>query len=130
MELRCVVGVIRHGDRTPKQKMKISVKHEKWFELFKKYDGYKTGKLKLKRPKHLQEVLDTACELLLSLHNDPTTNEEDVDVDVVIHKYQQMKNVLEMYGHFSGINRKVQFKLQKDKPEKPPSLQVILKWGG
>ena len=127
MELRCVVGVIRHGDRTPKQKMKISVKHPKWFELFEKYDGYRTGKLKLKRPKHLQEVLDTACELLMLLQADPGNNIEEVDIDVVVHKYQQMKNVLEMYGHFSGINRKVQFKLQKGDS---PTLQVILKWGG
>ena len=27
MELRCVIAVIRHGDRTPKQKMKMAVLH-------------------------------------------------------------------------------------------------------
>jgi len=27
MELRCVIAVIRHGDRTPKQKMKMVVTH-------------------------------------------------------------------------------------------------------
>lgn len=27
MELRCVIAIIRHGDRTPKQKMKMEVRH-------------------------------------------------------------------------------------------------------
>ena len=30
MELRCVVAVIRHGDRTPKQKMKMEIRHPKY----------------------------------------------------------------------------------------------------
>lgn len=33
MELRCVVAVIRHGDRTPKQKMKVEVRHQRWVYL-------------------------------------------------------------------------------------------------
>lgn len=57
MELRCVIAVIRHGDRTPKQKMKMEVKHQRFFDLFEKCDGYKSGKLKLKKPKQLQASL-------------------------------------------------------------------------
>uniref|UniRef100_K1QI48 Inositol hexakisphosphate and diphosphoinositol-pentakisphosphate kinase n=1 Tax=Magallana gigas TaxID=29159 RepID=K1QI48_MAGGI len=107
MELRSVVAVIRHGDRTPKQKMKMEVKHRKFFELFEKYEGYRKGHLKLKKPKQLQEVLDIARFLL-------SENEKSSDPEVCEKKakLQQLKLVLEMYGHFSGINRKVQLKYQ------------------
>lgn len=55
LELRCVVGIIRHGDRTPKQKMKMEVRHPRFIELFKKYNGFDEHKLKLKRPAQLQK---------------------------------------------------------------------------
>ncbi|KAH8285716.1 hypothetical protein KR044_003142, partial [Drosophila immigrans] len=141
MELRCVVAVIRHGDRTPKQKMKVEVRHPKFFEIFEKYDGYKLGHVKLKRPKQLQEILDIARFLLSEIHTKAHAEIEEKES-----KLEQLKNVLEMYGHFSGINRKVQMKYQpKGRPrgsssddvlsvsvETPaePSLVLILKWGG
>ena len=54
MELRCVIAVIRHGDRTPKQKMKMIVKHQEFFDLFEELGGYIKGTLKIKKPKYLQ----------------------------------------------------------------------------
>uniref|UniRef100_A0A7G3A9Y2 Inositol hexakisphosphate and diphosphoinositol-pentakisphosphate kinase n=1 Tax=Lutzomyia longipalpis TaxID=7200 RepID=A0A7G3A9Y2_LUTLO len=141
MELRCVVAVIRHGDRTPKQKMKVEVRHPKFFEIFEKYDGYKHGHVKLKRPKQLQEILDIARYLLAEIQ----TKAADAEVEEKQGKLEQLKSVLEMYGHFSGINRKVQMKYQpKGRPRgsssddgmsladapKEPSLVLILKWGG
>uniref|UniRef100_A0A8C2WNP3 Inositol hexakisphosphate and diphosphoinositol-pentakisphosphate kinase n=1 Tax=Cyclopterus lumpus TaxID=8103 RepID=A0A8C2WNP3_CYCLU len=103
MELRCVIAVIRHGDRTPKQKMKMEVRNPMFFDLFEKYGGYKTGKLKLKKPKQLQEVLDITRQLLAELGQ-----HTDCEIEEKKSKLEQLKTVLEMYGHFSGINRKVQ----------------------
>lgn len=36
-ELRCVVAVVRHGDRTPKEKMKMNVTDPMWMEFFSLY---------------------------------------------------------------------------------------------
>ncbi|XP_053091422.1 inositol hexakisphosphate and diphosphoinositol-pentakisphosphate kinase 1 isoform X14 [Pangasianodon hypophthalmus] len=144
MELRCVIAVIRHGDRTPKQKMKMEVRNALFFDLFEEYGGYKTGKLKLKKPKQLQEVLDIARQLLAELgqHN-------DCEIEEKKSKLEQLKTVLEMesslndnqYGHFSGINRKVQLTYlpngqpkasseEEDSQKEGPSLLLVLKWGG
>ncbi|XP_035424787.1 inositol hexakisphosphate and diphosphoinositol-pentakisphosphate kinase 1 isoform X6 [Cygnus atratus] len=137
MELRCVIAVIRHGDRTPKQKMKMEVKHPRFFELFEKYDGYKTGKLKLKKPEQLQEVLDIARQLVVELGT-----HSDCEIEERKSKLEQLKSVLEMYGHFSGINRKVQLTYlphghpkaasedEEGRRESSPSLLLVLKWGG
>lgn len=137
MELRCVIAIIRHGDRTPKQKMKMEVTHPRFFSLFEKHGGYKTGKLKLKRPEQLQEVLDITRLLLAELEKEPGG-----EIEEKTGKLEQLKSVLEMYGHFSGINRKVQLTYyphgvkasnegHDPQPEAlGPSLLLVLKWGG
>ena len=38
-ELRCVVAVVRHGDRTPKEKMKMKVTHPLWLQFFKVFSN-------------------------------------------------------------------------------------------
>ncbi|CAF1130177.1 unnamed protein product, partial [Rotaria sordida] len=141
MELRCVIAVIRHGDRTPKQKMKMVVLHPLFFQLFEKYNGPKNGHLKLKHPGQLQEVLDIARTLLKELDDNriakfPNSSETKG-------KLLQLKQVLELYGHFSGINRKIQLKYLSKGPQKKstsenetddipshPSLLLVVKWGG
>lgn len=154
MELRCVIAVIRHGDRTPKQKMKLVVNDERFFELFHKYDGKEKQEIKMKKPNQLMEVLELCRQMLqellkrrsdlleelseLQLKSDNANEvERKLDkVDEEVKKWDQMRTVLEMYGHFSGINRKVQLKYLKPKPDscdemrQKPALLLIIKWGG
>ncbi|XP_055334870.1 inositol hexakisphosphate and diphosphoinositol-pentakisphosphate kinase 2-like isoform X2 [Paramacrobiotus metropolitanus] len=143
MELRCVVAVVRHGDRTPKQKLKMELHHPKFIDMFLRFGGTfddNGREIKLKRPSQLQEVLNVVRDLLLNHRSEAIVKERRA-------KLVQLKSVLEMYGHFSGINRKVQIKyLPLDSPDLPESavpavadtaspvttgcLLLIMKWGG
>ncbi|XP_057307651.1 inositol hexakisphosphate and diphosphoinositol-pentakisphosphate kinase 2-like isoform X2 [Hydractinia symbiolongicarpus] len=142
IELRSVVAIMRHGDRTPKQKMKIVVSHRLFFEMFYKYGGDEEGRLKLKKPKHLQEILEIVRKLI-----DGYDEESLQPITEVKSKLIQMRTVLEMYGRFDGINRKVQMKAMNDKRNVgmfaklrgrnemeegtvEANLLVIVKWGG
>ena len=112
--LRSVVAIIRHGDRTPKQKLKMEVSDESFINIFQQYKGMTKGKIKLKKPRDMQKVLDTTRALL-----------EKENIKESRSKLEQLKTVLEMYGHFSGINRKIQMKVITK-----TRLQLIAKWGG
>ncbi|KAJ4882791.1 Phosphoglycerate mutase-like family protein [Raphanus sativus] len=138
-ELRCVIAVVRHGDRTPKQKVKLKVTEEKLLNLMLKYNGGKPrAETKLKTAVQLQDLLDATRTLI------PRTGpgESDSDAEDLEHadKLRQVKAVLEEGGHFSGIYRKVQLKpLKWDKvtksdgdgeEERPVEALMILKYGG
>ena len=109
-----MVAIIRHGDRTPKQKLKMEVSDESFINIFQQYKGMTKGKIKLKKPRDMQKVLDTTRALL-----------EKENIKESRSKLEQLKTVLEMYGHFSGINRKIQMKVITK-----TRLQLIAKWGG
>lgn len=126
MELCCSIAIIRHSDRTPKQKMKMEVKDKRFFEIFEKNGGFKTNHIKLKRPQQLQEILDICRNLLNELDTNP-----DAEIKEDKCKLEQLKCILEMYGHFSGINRKIQLKYQqKDSNKEQGSLILVMKWDG
>lgn len=48
-----MVGVFRHGDRTPKQKMKMKLRDPAFLKFFVRG----TKDVKLKKPKEMQEIL-------------------------------------------------------------------------
>ncbi|KAL6518894.1 Inositol hexakisphosphate and diphosphoinositol-pentakisphosphate kinase vip2 [Orobanche hederae] len=139
-ELRCVIAIIRHGDRTPKQKVKLKVTEEKLLNLMLKYNGGRPrAETKLKSAVQLQDLLDATRILVPRTRPGP---ESDSDAEDIEHaeKLRQVKAVLEEGGHFSGIYRKVQLKPLKwvkvaksngeGEEEKPVEALMVLKYGG
>ncbi|KAL4445780.1 hypothetical protein ABPG77_008979 [Micractinium sp. CCAP 211/92] len=144
-ELRCVLAVIRHGDRTPKQKMKMKVTQEPLLALLHKYLDSKGKQAKLKSPNELQDLLDATRLLLDELEAKQRTAvdsgsvpQPDPDTDELREKFRIMKTVLEQGGQFAGINRKVQLKplrwsaVEEGSGEQPRCVEalLILKHGG
>ncbi|ACO62675.1 predicted protein, partial [Micromonas commoda] len=111
-ELRAVLAVIRHGDRTPKQKMKMRVKHEPLLQLLKKCTGDRPRKqAKLKTPARLQELLNISRVLdspPLAQPRSSCGSKEEWEEEV--EQWKQVVSILQEGGHFSGINRKAQLK--------------------
>jgi inositol hexakisphosphate/diphosphoinositol-pentakisphosphate kinase len=64
----------------------------RFFELFAKYDGFKDGHVKLKKPKQLQEILDIARSLLVEIEQ----HKADTEIEEKKGKLEQLKGVLEM----------------------------------
>lgn len=114
-ELRCVLAVIRHGDRTPKQKLKVKVTATPLLALFNKYKDSKGKQAKLKKPDQLQDLLDTVCRILEGMDNkEPCKNDgkstDEMDAESEFReKLCIIKTVLKQAA-FSGVNRKVQLK--------------------
>ncbi|XP_057447570.1 inositol hexakisphosphate and diphosphoinositol-pentakisphosphate kinase VIP2-like isoform X3 [Lotus japonicus] len=138
-ELRCVIAVIRHGDRTPKQKVKLKVTEEKLLDLLLKYNGGRPrSETKLKSAVQLQDLLDATRMLVPRTGPDHESDSEAEDIEHA-EKLRQVKAVLEEGGHFSGIYRKVQLKPLKwakvtksngEVEERPVEALMVLKYGG
>ena len=64
-ELRSVVTVFRHADRSPKQKMKSVVTDRNILDLFDIFGkGNYNKEIKLKKPKELLKVLEISNKIL------------------------------------------------------------------
>ncbi|PQQ06741.1 inositol hexakisphosphate and diphosphoinositol-pentakisphosphate kinase 2 isoform X1 [Prunus yedoensis var. nudiflora] len=138
-ELRCVIAIIRHGDRTPKQKVKLKVTEEKLLNLMLKYNGGRPrSETKLKSAIQLQDLLDATRMLVPRTRPGRESDSEAEDIEHA-EKLRQVKAVLEEGGHFSGIYRKVQLKPLKwvkvaksngeGEEERPVEALMVLKYG-
>ena len=144
-ELRSVVAVFRHADRSPKQKLKVLVDHPSLLELFdtfrdkgKEEENEKPKELKLKKPKELMTVLRIVKEILETkgINGDELPSQNDNFGT----KLFQIKLILEKNLNFEGLTRKIQLrpidyeevidKTTSKKYYKVTKALMIMKWGG
>ena len=138
-ELRSIIAIFRHADRSPKEKMKLIVENEEFLLLFDEF-GKKNNKknkkeIKLKKPNELKRVLEIVNDIL-----DKNKDKQiSIGSDNFYTRIFQIKMVLEQKINFDGLTRKIQMKPLKfteildengKKINKITQALLILKWGG
>jgi inositol hexakisphosphate/diphosphoinositol-pentakisphosphate kinase len=123
--LRAVVGVFRHGDRTPKQKLKWKSEDAEMFALFNSFPNH-DGEVKMRESAEKVKFLN----VIQALKARESSNE------LVLRRYQCVEFVLE-HDKQCKVQLKPKFKKSKDSPAPTEqvaptlsSVQVVVKWGG
>jgi inositol hexakisphosphate/diphosphoinositol-pentakisphosphate kinase len=131
-ELRCVIAIVRHGDRTPKQKLKINMSEPHILTFFHKHaKKCCTKDLKVKAKAPMTEFLETVRTTLADLGGEKRKG------DSLRYQLTHMRDILERWK-IAGLNRKLQIKPRKfedyqdngETKQRCTECQVILKWGG
>jgi inositol hexakisphosphate/diphosphoinositol-pentakisphosphate kinase len=132
-ELRCVIAVIRHGDRTPKQKLKVSMKEPLILNYFHDHTDDCKQELKVKAKAPMTEFLETIRTTLSAL--EARNSDKDLKLKVQL---KHMRDILERWK-IAGLNRKLQIKPKKwedyvDEDGKTKTrctaIQLVFKYGG
>jgi inositol hexakisphosphate/diphosphoinositol-pentakisphosphate kinase len=129
-ELRCVIAVVRHGDRTPKQKLKVKMREPRILQYFRKHCKDPTKDLKVKAKAPMTEFLATVKAILASKNKTSPFSDKQA-----IYKLRHMRDILERWK-IAGLNRKLQIKPQAWEEDEETGIkscteaQLILKWGG
>lgn len=108
-----LVSVIRHADRTPKQKFKYSFKSPLFISLLK---GHKEEVI-IRAVADLQVVLETVKIAEAKKLED-------------LNKLKQLRGALEKKMNFPGTKIQLKPAISKDDQETVEKVQLILKWGG
>ena len=128
-ELRCVITIVRHGDRTPKQKLKGVINGEHFLRYFEDHTNKVKKDLKVKAKKDMVSFLETVKTVIEEKEADPQKNRD------LLYKARHIRDILQRWK-FSGLNRKLQMKPRKWIEEETPDgdtktkcseLQLIVK---
>ena len=133
-ELRCVIAIVRHGDRTPKQKLKVNMSEPLILQYFHDQCENNCAKdLKIKAKAPLTAFVKTVKTILANYDKQMAAGEK---VNKKLYnQLRHMRDVLERWK-ITGLNRKLQIKPKAftEDPEtgeqKCKEVQLILKWGG
>ncbi len=131
-ELRCVLTVIRHGDRTPKQKLKGDITEERFLKYFHDHTDDVKKDLKVKAKKPMVEFLECVKAVIKDKEQEGAKKNREV-----LYKVRHIRDILQRWK-FSGLNRKLQMKprkwIEEDNADgnvtKCSELQLVVKWGG
>lgn len=134
-ELLCVISVIRHADRTPKQKMKVKLADERFLDFFHEHAPSPVDNVKLKSKKSLIRFLELTKSII-------DQGDEGMTDKELFSNLLRIRDVLERHK-ISGINRKLQMKPEKWRDTvvtdadgkqlvetRATEILLILKWGG
>ncbi|KAL7547295.1 hypothetical protein ACHAWF_010620 [Thalassiosira exigua] len=132
-ELRCVITIVRHRDRTPKQKLKGVMHDEHFLRYFHNHTEKVKKDLKVKAKKDMVQFLETVKAVIWDMKVDGVEKNR-----AKLYKARHIRDILTRWK-FSGLNRKLQMKSQKWAEEETADgdiatvcseLQLIVKWGG
>ena len=136
-ELRCVLAVVRHGDRTPKQKIKLNMTEPLILQYFDRHSSDPCRELKVKAKALMVDFLDTVRTILAQKNAEKAggvRTESQKKEAKLLNQLLHMRDILERWK-FTGLNRKLQIKPRKWDDDKETGkrcteVQLILKWGG
>ncbi|KAI9193097.1 histidine phosphatase superfamily-domain-containing protein [Polychytrium aggregatum] len=112
-KLKAFLSVLRHGDRTPKQKLKFSFKSKHFLDLLNGGEE----EVALKKPEQLK-IVGEACQMALKEGLDDQTSLE------------QLNMILSAKGELAGTKVQVKPSFSKKEPRTLEKVQLIVKWGG
>jgi len=133
-ELRCVIAVVRHADRTPKEKLKINTSEPIILKYFRDHSDKPNSikDLKIKKKSPMKDFLAAVREIISKYEEMENLDKKGEKIKM---KFMHMRDVLERWK-FSGLNRKLQLKPKKIVTDETTGettvqeIQLILKWGG
>ncbi|KAK1936340.1 histidine acid phosphatase superfamily protein [Babesia divergens] len=134
-ELCSVVVIMRHGDRKPKQKLKILTTHHLIMQYFY---GRTDAQIKLKSPEEMDGFAKVNTEILKELREQISQCNEDGEINATelkmlnerLEQHKELERMLHTDDGFAGINRKIQLKASLHESGAIKHILIVAKWGG